>query len=72
MKLKALNKGMHIDRSLPVRGAWIEMVLVELPLCLVACRSPYGERGLKYPNNVQDILDNRRSPYGERGLKSES
>ena len=34
------------------------------------CRSPYGERGLKYLVGFQksDVLRGR-SPYGERGLK---
>ena len=33
-------------------------------------RSPYGERGLKFFETVDEQLGLRRSPYGERGLKS--
>ena len=33
--------------SLPVRGAWIEMVLAGILVYLPKCRSPCGERGLK-------------------------
>ena len=32
-------------------------------------RSPYGERGLKYPRRDRTSPCLRRSPYGERGLK---
>ena len=35
-----------------------------------ACRSPYGERGLKFDYLEPIGLVIRRSPYGERGLKS--
>ena len=33
------------------------------------CRSPYGERGLKFQFPVAGNGSHRRSPYGERGLK---
>ena len=33
--------------SLPVRGAWIEILLQESHLPIKRCRSPCGERGLK-------------------------
>ena len=59
------------QRSLPVRGAWIEM-----PPCGRRCaapksRSPCGERGLKCLI-TQCPFDRFfcRSPCGERGLKS--
>ena len=35
-----------------------------------ACRSPYGERGLKYHFRTRGSAEHdSRSPYGERGLK---
>ena len=34
--------------SLPVRGAWIEMGSPHLNWLVNFCRSPCGERGLKY------------------------
>ena len=36
---------------------------------LRGCRSPHGERGLKYGVNVFLHREIRRSPHGERGLK---
>ena len=33
-------------------------------------RSPYGERGLKFPGMQYLLFGAGRSPYGERGLKS--
>ena len=33
------------------------------------CRSPHGERGLKYPKALQRLATRGRSPHGERGLK---
>ena len=32
-------------------------------------RSPCGERGLKFDNDIADALEAGRSPCGERGLK---
>ena len=34
------------------------------------CRSPHGERGLKYLQDSETRIEFRRSPHGERGLKS--
>ena len=34
------------------------------------CRSPYGERGLKWRRGRAEGGERGRSPYGERGLKS--
>ena len=33
------------------------------------CRSPHGERGLKWYNKERESTAVRRSPHGERGLK---
>ena len=55
--------------SLSSRRAWIEMgYKIALPP-EVAGRSPRGERGLKYQQQVQHLCNQRRSPRGERGLK---
>ena len=37
-----------VDVSLPVRGAWVEIRSVMVFFLLFLCRSPCGERGLKY------------------------
>ena len=34
--------------SLPLRGAWIEMQIPKAQISRSVCRSPCGERGLKY------------------------
>ena len=48
MKYKMLRAVCRLNLSLPVRGAWIEIVNI-LALCANnVCRSPCGERGLKY------------------------
>ena len=39
--------------SLPVRGAWIEMHLAHAFVPPAYCRSPCGERGLKFDALVQ-------------------
>ena len=58
--------------SLPVRGAWIEMIFGGSGPSISSGRSPCGERGLKYPIDYQKRLTcDSRSPCGERGLKSE-
>ena len=57
-------------RSLPVRGAWIE-IPCRLPSDSgLPCRSPCGERGLKSANPHSGFhAEAGRSPCGERGLK---
>ena len=59
-------------KSLPTRGAWIEMAMNPSMLLPIAGRSPHGERGLKYIKFVEQIVHVRRSPHGERGLKLKS
>ena len=59
--------------SLPTRGAWIE---ISSPFCgnifgYFCCRSPHGERGLKFLPPAFHREGKRRSPHGERGLKSD-
>ena len=41
-------KEKKIIMSLPSRGAWIEIIMVGAALPKTRCRSPRGERGLKY------------------------
>ena len=55
--------------SLPVRGAWVEMGAPKISTRSVFCRSPCGERGLKFHRFTADDDRFRRSPCGERGLK---
>ena len=59
-----------MDRSLPSRGAWIEITKMPGRPSGSAGRSPHGERGLKFGHAAQ-LRDDvpRRSPHGERGLK---
>ena len=59
----------RIDPSLPSRGAWIEMINAPSLSFLESCRSPHGERGLKYGRSPCNQRRPRRSPHGERGLK---
>ena len=60
----------QISASLPVRGAWIEIVRVRQKSKSKNGRSPCGERGLKSPAAGAPLVASRRSPCGERGLKS--
>ena len=65
-------KGLPIWRSLPPRGAWIEIAFSAIgKFSSVHGRSPHGERGLKFQNIGANIVNNikGRSPHGERGLK---
>ena len=47
MKLHKKRAVLQGKRSLPVRGAWIEIVLWLHCAITTPCRSPCGERGLK-------------------------
>jgi len=55
--------------SLSSRRAWIEIWVSEHLPEVTSGRSPHGERGLKYQQQVQHLCNQRRSPHGERGLK---
>ena len=70
MKYRAPGRLLLCSRSLPPRGAWIEIAAIASPLCPCPCRSPHGERGLKshLPSGIVQIHQGR-SPHGERGLK---
>ena len=53
-----------------MRGAWIEILLIVIPLHFMLSRSPCGERGLKCELIARHGFQlPRRSPCGERGLK---
>ena len=58
-------------KSLPPRGAWIEILYTRLMMQRILGRSPHGERGLKYLPFARMQAHCRRSPHGERGLKLE-
>ena len=55
--------------SLPVRGAWIEIITAQLINEALHRRSPCGERGLKLFADCAPNAAESRSPCGERGLK---
>ena len=55
--------------SLPVRGAWVEILSKVMGSSPHVSRSPCGERGLKFDVFCNVNLYLRRSPCGERGLK---
>ena len=59
----------NLTLSLPMRGAWIEMLIIPRRTASANCRSPCGERGLKFSDLVRLTLLPCRSPCGERGLK---
>ena len=56
--------------SLPMRGAWIEIISRHLRMQSSRRRSPCGERGLKSLRRENISAITGRSPCGERGLKS--
>ena len=61
--IEMLHPAWHLNTmrgSLPVRGAWIEMPLRRFRQPAVLCRSPCGERGLKYRGRV-DLVALRQS-----------
>ena len=70
IEMLCIHSCMSASQSLPARGAWIEILatLPAIPVCL--CRSPHGERGLKYGMVHLLLCHFSRSPHGERGLKS--
>ena len=56
--------------SLPVRGAWVEILHFRMRRAFALCRSPCGERGLKCDwERGAENPERGRSPCGERGLK---
>ena len=61
-----------LQLSLPVRGAWLEIVPAKVFSGAAARRSPCGERGLKLKDNKIKDMSLGRSPCGERGLKFNS
>ena len=69
--LKYVKHSFHLktEKSLPMRGAWIEMSLNHSFQMRAYGRSPCGERGLKYRIRHMQKSALCRSPCGERGLK---
>ena len=70
MKFLCFHQLLVVVESLPVRGAWIEMISRLLGCANDTCRSPCGERGLKCHKLQNALALSCRSPCGERGLKS--
>ena len=60
---------MPIIKSHPVRGAWIEIDVMQKMLANEQCRTPSGVRGLKSQKLCVDSRNNSRTPSGVRGLK---
>ena len=48
--------------SLPARGAWIEMIAFSIVASFFSCRSPHGERGLKYNAMEKCVFLNKSLP----------
>ena len=70
LKSTRRGKAPRRPRSLPSRGAWIEIMGTGSSPRPCPSRSPRGERGLKYPPPLQGPQrPPGRSPRGERGLK---
>ena len=59
-------------QSLSSRRAWIEIPTCATSSPACSCRSPHGERGLKFIHMCGAERVDGRSPHGERGLKSQS
>ena len=73
LKCQVLPGRCRLPRSLPSRGAWVEIMPARACKSFTASRSPRGERGLKYLIwRRQPPVHVRRSPRGERGLKCHS
>ena len=58
------------EKSLSSWRAWIEICRIPCRSMPCACRSPHGERGLKFNDGGGMFPPPSRSPHGERGLKS--
>ena len=72
MKSASSRKQGGADGSLPVRGAWIEM-LRKAPSCDIMMSLPVRGAWIEIPDIPTKTIENsRRSPCGERGLKSAS
>ena len=70
MKLIPSSTPPGMVKSLPSRGAWIEIAVSSLVRLVLGCRSPHGERGLKSRCRMLSLqVCTGRSPHGERGLK---
>ena len=49
-------------KSLPPRGAWIEIGIMDRLAIYSGCRSPRGERGLKCLRNVFACMNHKVAP----------
>ena len=55
MKFHGADAGKRRLKSLPIRGAWIEILACLPTLAVLPGRSPSGERGLKYERQVDHV-----------------
>ena len=62
MKCSSSRPAAGKDRSLPPRGAWIEIARVEKTHGSNTGRSPRGERGLKYAGAEDDLVESTSLP----------
>ena len=69
LKFHTINRLSLLSKSLPVRGAWIEITIIACNQSHDIRRSPCGERGLKSGGGKNSPPPQSRSPCGERGLK---
>ena len=70
IEIRQIRRFAYYRQSLPSRGAWIEIAPSAYTYNHLACRSPRGERGLKWSQKLICSLPPAcRSPRGERGLK---
>ncbi len=71
IEMQSLTRQLSANESLSSRRAWIEISASGLKSDESACRSPHGERGLKFNGVIEKVKPTfGRSPHGERGLKS--
>ena len=55
MKFRRLVRPLVASPSLPVRGAWIEISVRAPQGHCASCRSPCGERGLKFLRQINHV-----------------
>ncbi len=51
------------EQSLPTRGAWIEMPMITTGGRYRECRSPHGERGLKFQIAHRALIEQLVAPH---------
>ena len=69
IEIQCIDRHRWPELSLSSWRAWIEIESRHGVTQLMACRSPHGERGLKFIEFRPIVFVESRSPHGERGLK---